>query len=153
MSEPSLPHDPDVEVGAPPPRGGPPAWALVFAGGTLGAGTRNALTLAFPTRHGLPFTVGVINVLGAFALGLLLEALARRGPDEGGRRTLRLLAGTGFLGGFTTYSSLTTDTARLLHDGRIAAGLVYGAASVLLGALATLAGIATGAGRYARGAS
>ncbi len=37
-------------------------------------------------------------------LGALLESLARRGPDEGRRRAIRLLVGTGGLGGFTTYS-------------------------------------------------
>jgi CrcB protein len=82
----------------------------------------------------------LVNVAGAFALGLLLAALARRGPDRGRRRMLRLLLGTGLLGGFTTYSTLAVDTAGLLGAG----GLVAGGGSALLTVVAGLGGAALG---------
>lgn len=116
---------------------------LVFAGGTAGTLTRFGLAEVIPTPAGLPLGILLINVSGAFALGLLLEALARRGPDVGRRRVWRLLLGTGFLGGFTTYSALAVDSALLIGDGRVLAGLSYLAGSVVSGFCATAAGFAT----------
>ena len=83
---------------------------LVFVGGAIGTTVRYLLSAAVPTVAGIPLITLVINVTGAFVLGWLLEALALRGPDAGPRRDLRLFAGTGILGGYTTYSSFAVDT-------------------------------------------
>ncbi|MFD1720717.1 fluoride efflux transporter FluC [Amnibacterium endophyticum] len=123
----------------------PAAIGLVAAGGALGTAAREGLALGVPDVGRLPLAVLVANVAGAFVLGLLLDALARLGPDEGGRRRVRLLVGTGFCGGFTTYSALATSTAVLLGDGAAGTGLLYAAATLLLGAAASAAGIACGA--------
>ena len=150
VDESGLPSNPDIEVedasaGPARPVHVRPAYvALVFAGGTVGTAAREGLSLAFPAVNGIPYTILAINLLGAFLLGLLLEALVRRGPDHGQRRTLRLLLGTGFMGGFTTYSALATASAELIGDGRAGAGIGYGLATVLVGAVATIAGIAAG---------
>ncbi|MBM9465344.1 CrcB family protein [Aeromicrobium sp. YIM 150415] len=125
----------------------PSSIALVFAGGVLGTGGREALSLAIPPVDGVPLTILGINVAGAFCLGLLLEGLHRRGPDHGRRRRLRLLAGTGFLGGFTTYSALAADTAMLLGDRPSGVGLAYALGTLVLGAAATWAGIAAASAR------
>ncbi|MFT4136713.1 CrcB family protein [Microbacterium sp.] len=119
--------------------------AVVFAGGTAGAAAREALTLAFATGDGIPWTILAINLSGAFLLGVLVDSLVRRGPESGGRRTLRLLLGTGLLGGYTTYSALAMDTAALLGTGAVGAGIGYGVGTVLVGAVATWAGILTAA--------
>lgn len=148
MSSPELgrlPLDPDAGSRSRPLHLRPAAIALVAVGGAVGTAAREGLSLAIPEVGGVQVAVLGINVVGAFVLGLLLDALARRGPDEGGRRRLRLLAGTGFCGGFTTYSSLATTTAVLLGDGRAGAALLYALGTVLLGGMATLAGIACGA--------
>ena len=149
-----LPLDPDPEVDLPRARG-PVAVhlrassvALVFVGGTFGTAAREALSLAFPAIGGIPYAILGINVAGAFLLGVLLEALARRGPDHGRRRHLRLLLGTGVMGGFTTYSALAVDTAALLGAGAAGAGIGYAMGTVLLGAAATWAGIAVGAATH-----
>ena len=117
---------------------GPPLLAVVLVGGAIGTAAREGLSLAFPTIGGvLPIAVLVINVVGAFVLGLLLEALLRLGPDVGRRRIVRLGIGTGFCGGFTTYSTLAVETAELLvQPGSAGIGLGYAIGSVLLGALA-----------------
>lgn len=115
---------------------------LVFAGGAIGTGAREALSLAIPPVDGVPYTIFGINVLGAFLLGVLLEALLRRGPDLGRRPAVRLLLGTGMLGGFTTYSALATDAATLIGAGAAGAGILYALSTVLIGAMATWAGIA-----------
>lgn len=143
-----LPYDPDIEVddnAARPVHLRPEYLVLVFAGGAAGTAAREALSLAFPAVNGVPYTILAINLLGAFLLGLLLEGLARRGPDHGHRRTLRLVLGTGLMGGFTTYSALATASAQLIGDGRATAGVAYGLATVVIGAAATVAGIAAGA--------
>jgi CrcB protein len=118
---------------------------LVFAGGAIGTTVRYLLTLAVPPVLGLPVITFVINVTGAFVLGWLLEALALRGPDEGRRRDLRLFAGTGILGGYTTYSAFAVDTDGLLVAANAGGGLLYAAATVIVGAAATVAGIAAAA--------
>ncbi|WP_394249090.1 fluoride efflux transporter FluC [Arthrobacter pityocampae] len=116
----------------------------MFLGGMVGTLVRFGLSEVLPAPSGLPFGIFLINIAGAFALGLLLETLARRGPDEGRRRALRLLFGTGFLGGFTTYSALAVDSALLLGGGRAAAGLGYLGLSVVVGLGATALGIVAG---------
>jgi len=121
----------------------PTSLALVFIGGTAGTAVREALSLTFDGE--LPYGIFGVNIVGAFLLGLLLEALARRGADRGRRRSLRLLLGTGALGGFTTYSALAAGAAELIGDGRGDVGVAYALATVLIGAVATVAGIAAAA--------
>lgn len=121
--------------------------ALVFVGGVLGTAAREGMGLAIPSLGDLPLAILTVNLLGAFVLGLLLESLARRGPDHGGRRIVRLLLGTGVMGGFTTYSALAADTALLFGAGRAGSGVLYGVGSVLLGAVATWGGIWLGSRR------
>jgi CrcB protein len=115
---------------------------IVAVGGAIGTALRAVLARALPAVDGISWTILAINVVGAFCLGLLLEALALRGPDVGRRRTMRLFVGTGVLGGFTTYSTLADDTARLLDLGRWGAGGGYALLSVVLGLVAVVVGIA-----------
>lgn len=128
-----------------------PSLGLAVIGGSLGTAAREAVGLVVADRAGIPVAILGINLLGAFCLGLLLSGLSRLGPDAGLRRTVRILVGTGFMGGFTTYSALATDTASLLGDGRIGAGLAYGLGTVVIGGLATWAGIAVASTRANRG--
>lgn len=122
-----------------------PAVAL---GGALGTLAREGLGVAFPAVDGVPVVIFAINLAGAFLLGVLVEALARRGEDEGRRRTIRLSLGTGLLGGFTTYSALANDSALLLLDGRLTIGVGYALATVVIGAAMTVAGIAVAAAHH-----
>ncbi|QGF23918.1 fluoride efflux transporter FluC [Raineyella fluvialis] len=114
---------------------------LVAAGGVLGTAVRQALSLVVPSVGGFPVAIFLINLTGAFLLGLLLQALALSGPDEGWRRDLRLGVGTGVLGGYTTYSSLAVATGGLLGHGQWVVGLGYGLGSVLVGAFTAGLGI------------
>lgn len=124
---------------------------LVAAGGTVGTAAREAVALTVPPVGGVPVGILAVNLAGAFVLGGLLEALLRSGDDVGRRRLLRLGLGTGFCGGFTTYSALATASALLLADGAGAAAAGYAGATLLLGAAATWAGVLVGV-RASRGA-
>lgn len=115
--------------------------AIVALGGGVGTETRFLITDAVARALSAPVITFVLNVVGSVLLGVLLEALALRGPDQGVRRRLRLLLGTGFLGGFTTYSTLALDAATLLSDGHWEAGVGYGVGSVVAGVLAAAVGV------------
>jgi CrcB protein len=115
--------------------------ALVFVGGSIGTAARYVVSSVVPTWQGIPVGTVLINIAGAFALGILLESLIRRGPDEGTRRSVRLLLGTGVLGGFTTYSSFAVDADQLLAGHHVWGGAVYAAATLIIGAIASTAGI------------
>ena len=113
---------------------------LVAAGGTVGTALRYLVSLTVPMEAGVPLGTFGVNIVGAFFLGMLLEFLARPEMDSNRGRRLRLLIGTGGLGGFTTYSALALDTATLLnaHPGR---AIGYAVATVALGGVATMTGI------------
>ena len=122
---------------------------LVFLGGAAGTALRAAASEVGPPLRGVPVTVLVVNVVGAFLLGLLLQRLHRAGPDDGRRRDLRLLLGTGLLGGFTTYSALAADTAALLSGGRAGSAVLYAGGTLVLGLAAALLGLRCGGLRSA----
>ncbi len=117
--------------------------ALVALGGAAGSLARHGVELLLGTSDGLPVGTLTVNLVGAFALGALLEGLATRGSDVGHRRTARLLVGTGFLGGFTTYSALAVESDGLVRDGRVGLALGYVLATVVVGLIASVAGILT----------
>ncbi|WP_326959457.1 MULTISPECIES: fluoride efflux transporter FluC [unclassified Arthrobacter] len=116
-----------------------------MVGGGAGVLSRYGLDETVPSSSGWPLATLLINLSGAWALGGLLEALHRRGPDIGIRRSLRLLLGTGFLGGFTTYSALALQSVLLLALEDNSSATLYLALSLFGGALASWAGIWCGA--------
>ena len=126
-----------------------PALGLVWLGGAVGTTARYLVGREVPHAVGVPVATIGVNVLGAFALGLLLEGLTDGGAGRTATR-LRLLLGTGVLGGFTTYSALAVDTALLLDGSRVAAAAAYAVGTLLLGVLACAAGVLLAARRRRR---
>ncbi|WP_291377767.1 CrcB family protein [Demequina sp.] len=114
---------------------------LVALGGAVGTLARWALTENLPSRGGWPVATLVENLVGAFLLGLLLEALVRSGDETPGRRMLRLGLGTGVLGGFTTFSAFALEVERLLATGAGGVAIGYFAASLVGGFVTCLAGV------------
>lgn len=104
--------------------------SLIALGGAVGALSRYAVGLAV---SGVALGILVVNLTGAFALGLLAGALARRPLPQ---HILAPLLGVGFLGAFTTFSSFVA----LLAQMSFAAGLAYGAAMVVGGLAAAETG-------------
>jgi fluoride exporter len=144
---PTLPVDPDTAPRTRRPlHVRPSAITAVGVGGLAGAPLRYQLGLSLPpAAGGWPVTTFAINIVGAFLLGLLLEGLARLGPDTRWRRQVRLLVGTGTLGSFTTYSALAADTDLFLRSHQWWAAGSYAVGTVLVGLMATTAGIAIAA--------
>ncbi|MCA9105480.1 MAG: fluoride efflux transporter CrcB [Planctomycetales bacterium] len=111
---------------------------LVAMGGALGASGRLVVTRLATHVWGERFPWGtlIVNVVGCFALGLLL----RLGPQSVSDST-KLLVGVGLLGGLTTFSTFGMDTVSRWEQGEWMLGLVNVAANLLIGLLAVAAGI------------
>lgn len=105
--------------------------ALSAAGG-IGAACRLIFDGLLKSRVRIAYPLGttVINITGSFLLGLVTGlALAHFLPTE-----WRLILGTGFLGGYTTFSTASFETVRLAQDRRYAAAFTNGI-GMLAGAL------------------
>ena len=104
-----------------------PVLLAVGLVGGLGAIARFTLDGAVAARLGrqLPFGTLAVNISGAFALGVL--AGATLSPDA------YRIAGTGFLGAYTTFSTWMFESHRLGEDGRLRAGALNHAVSLALG--------------------
>jgi fluoride exporter len=100
---------------------------------------------AGPGLQTFPIGTLVVNIVGALALGYLLEALARRGRETVQRRKIRIGIGTGVIGGFTTYSTLALETQQMLTVGLPWLALLYVVLTLAGGTAACLGGIAIAA--------
>ncbi len=111
---------------------------LVMLGAAVGAPCRWLLDQAVQARRETAFPLGtwIINVSGSLLLGVILGAAAF-GP---GSRELVALAGTGFCGGFTTYSTFGYETVRLAEDGSYLEAGMNVVSSLAVGLLAAFAG-------------
>ena len=110
---------------------------IVFGAGGAGCVARYLVGLAVGQR-GFPYATLVVNLVGAFLIALVLElALIRKDVPV----NLQLALTTGFMGGFTTYSSFNFETTRLMLDGHSLRGIVN-VGLTLVGAFAAgLAGL------------
>ena len=129
-----MPNHPEVAR-----RTRPAVLAAVAAGGALGAPARYALSqVVYVAENTFPWATFWTNVSGSFALGFLLILLIERFPPT---RYVRPFFATGFLGAFTTFSTLAVETDLLLKDGRAYLGIVYAVASVVVGLAAVWSGM------------
>jgi CrcB protein len=104
---------------------------IVFGAGGLGCVARYLVALAIGRRE-FPYATLIVNLVGSFLIAFVLElcVLRRDIPTH-----LQLAVTTGFMGGFTTYSSFNFETTRLVLDGHAARG-VANVCATLLGAIA-----------------
>ena len=112
--------DPDLVDARPAVRSARPAHrdlrllALVWAGGAIGTLIRYLVEEALPpSPAGWPWATFLINLTGSFALGFLLEFLARRGSRRRPAARRPPAVGTGVLGGYTTYSTFAVEITQL----------------------------------------
>lgn len=110
---------------------------LVAVGGAIGTAARAGLMLGVGDGVGSAL-VPLINVVGAFAIGILFGWRSRM-PASSRAQRVQLFVGTGVLGGFTTYSALAVEA--------VEPGLLWwGIGSVVLGTGAAWGGLLLGRG-------
>lgn len=116
---------------------------LACAGGALGAGLRHLVNTGAVRLLGIgvPWGTVLVNIVGSFLMGWLIEALALR---FNGSPEIRIFLATGLLGGFTTFSAFSLDFTVLLQRGDHVAAALYLIGSVSLSILALFAGLSTG---------
>ena len=93
------------------------------------------------TGGGFPFGTLVINLSGSFVLGLLSALTIDRAvlPAD-----IRAPVMVGFVGAYTTFSTLMLEGWRLIEDGSVTAGVANLVGSVVLGVLAVVGGLMLG---------
>ena len=115
---------------------------LVGVGGGAGAISRYLLSGWINTVAGPgPFAIFVINVTGAFLLGFFMTLTQDRFIVS--LDTRRLVA-TGYLGGYTTFSTWSWETMQLIQTGEYARAFLNGAGSLVAGLVAVYLGIIVG---------
>lgn len=108
---------------------------IVVLGSGLGGGCRYLISLLLFNyiNYGVRFYLSTftVNSIGSLLIGLVF-ALGTRGlvGDKGA-----LLLTTGFMGGFTTFSSFSLENLRLLQQGEIATSILYIVSSIFFGLL------------------
>jgi CrcB protein len=117
-------------------------FLAVAAGGFVGAPSRYLLDRSISRRaqSGRPWGTFVINVTGSLLLGFLTGLTMTGHLSEIGKALL----GTGFCGAYTTFSTFTFESVRLLEDGRIVDAVTNVVISVAVGLAAAAAGLAIG---------
>jgi CrcB protein len=111
-------------------------YLIVFIGAGIGGALRHGVNVGAARlfSYGFPYGTLIVNIVGSFAMGLLVGYFAFR---PGINQHLRLFLTTGILGGFTTFSAFSLDTALLIerHAFGLAAGYVVGSVAASMSAL------------------
>lgn len=114
-------------------------FLYVALGSAAGGVLRYLVGLFIPAAQGFPLATCTINVVGSFLIGLLSGLLAR---TAGGAASeiVRLVLVVGFCGGFTTFSTFSNETFRLMEASNYLTAFVYVIFSVLSGLVAVFLG-------------
>lgn len=110
---------------------------LVVLGAVVGAPLRYLTDLLVQSRHDTVFPWGTltVNAVGSMILGAVAGAVSGGAPTW-----LLTLAGTGFCGALTTFSTFGFETVRLVEEGSVLEAFLNLAASLLLGLVACTGG-------------
>ena len=116
--------------------------ALISFAGGLGAMGRLVVDGLIQRRHSLRFPIEtmIINVSGSLVLGFVTGLAIRELLPE----TWSMIVGAGFLGGYTTFSTASVETVRLLQERRWVSGVINGFGMLVVGVAAAAAGLGLG---------
>jgi fluoride exporter len=114
--------------------------ALLVLGGAVGAPARYLVdgVVQSRARGVFPWGTFVINISGSFVLGVVTGAALYHGLGP----LPKTAVGTGFCGAYTTFSTFSYETVRLLEEGSVATASFNAIASVVVGLAAAAGGIA-----------
>ena len=106
------------------------SYLAIFMGGGLGSVSRFLISslISKNTAESFPFGTLIVNLIGAFLIGLLVEFLALRYSVS---ENLRYFLITGFLGGFTTFSAFSLESALMWMRAEYLLLIIYILASVV----------------------
>ena len=115
-------------------------YLIVFLGAGIGGALRHSVNVGAARLfgYGFPFGTLIVNILGSFLMGLLAGYFAFR---PGMAQHMRLFLTTGILGGFTTFSAFSLDTALLVERHAYWLAGAYVAGSVAASIIALFAGM------------
>lgn len=107
---------------------------LIFIGGGLGAVSRFTLSESIYSILGRSFPFGILtcNILGSLLIGFLSALFMHKLHGLELTNNLKILSITGFLGGFTTFSSFSLDVLQLLQNGAILRAISYILVSIII---------------------
>nr|WP_211176713.1 fluoride efflux transporter CrcB [Pseudonocardia acidicola] len=115
------------------------AVVVIAAGGALGALARWGVGLALPTPPGtFPLGTFAINVVGCFLIGAVIVAVTE---IVDAHPLIRPFVASGFLGGFTTFSTYSVDAENLLLGGHVGVASAYLVGTLAAAVVAAWAGI------------
>ena len=104
---------------------------LVAVGSGLGGVLRYLAPCWIGAARGFPWATLTVNVVGSLLIGVLSGLLARHGGSSA--EAVRAFAGGGFCGGFTTFSTFSNETFRLVENGQWCFAFAYVGTSVAAG--------------------
>ncbi len=117
-------------------------WVLIAVGGALGAVSRYAVDRAFVSAVGSSVLgTFAVNITGSFILGLFITIFTEKAnwPEE-----IRFLVAVGFLGSYTTFSTLTVASVELAVSGEWTRAALNVLGSIIIGLFAAFLGILVG---------
>ena len=117
---------------------------LVFVGGGLGALGRWGFGIFAARVWGgiWPWGTLGVNVIGGLVMGIVMGHLMKTGAMTPASDNWRLFLATGVLGGFTTFSAFSLETAKMIEAGHWQSAGLYSVSSVVLSVAAVFAGMA-----------
>ena len=111
---------------------------LVAIGSGLGGVLRYLVPCWIGAAKGFPWATLTVNVVGSLLVGLLSGLLARHGGSSA--ESIRAFAVVGFCGGFTTFSTFSNETFRLIESSHWPSAVAYVSLSILAGLTAVFLG-------------
>ena len=120
----------------------PPMMSFLYValGGAIGASARHGLGLVALKAFGPGYPYGTLlaNIFGGLLMGFLMGWLVTKTPEA--QNDIRLFAGVGILGGFTTFSAFSLESLRMFQEKAYGAMIGYVSLSVCLSILAVALG-------------
>ena len=112
----------------------------IALGGGVGSFLRHIISSIIARNLGTHFPFGTlsVNIIGSFAMGVIIEYFSRTLPHS---NELRAFLTVGLLGGFTTFSAFSLDAISMFDRGSSAMAIAYIVASVMLSIFAVFLGM------------